>query len=83
VFAVDTNTCVSASAAVVCVRAERRSGQGKGNILGSLAEVASCQLEYAYLAKATGKREYFVLVRRPPPPPPPRRADRRRRQTRS
>ncbi|KZT25222.1 glycoside hydrolase family 47 protein [Neolentinus lepideus HHB14362 ss-1] len=33
--------------------------RGKGNEISVLAEVASCQLEYAYLAKLTGKKEYF------------------------
>jgi hypothetical protein len=37
-------------------------GEGKGNEIGGLAEVASCQVEYAYLAKASGKKEYFKLV---------------------
>jgi hypothetical protein len=37
-------------------------GQGDGNEIGGLAEVASCQVEYAYLAKASGKKEYFKLV---------------------
>jgi hypothetical protein len=38
------------------------TGKGKGNVVGALAEIASCQLEYMYLAKATGKPEYFTLV---------------------
>ncbi len=28
-----------------------------------LAEIASCQLEYSYLAKATGKKEHYDRVR--------------------
>ena len=31
--------------------------------VGILAEIASLQLEYTYLAKATGKKEYFDRVR--------------------
>jgi hypothetical protein len=41
------------------------SGRATGSTGGSLAEIASCQLEYAYLAKASGKRVFFELARRP------------------
>lgn len=37
-------------------------GATVGLEFGILAEIASCQLEYTYLAKETGKREYFDLV---------------------
>jgi hypothetical protein len=33
------------------------------NELMSLAEVASCQMEYMYLAKITGERKYYDIVR--------------------
>ena len=35
-------------------------GGNKGN--GWLAEIASCMMEYKYLAKATGRREYFEVA---------------------
>ncbi|KDQ51033.1 glycoside hydrolase family 47 protein [Jaapia argillacea MUCL 33604] len=35
------------------------SGQTRGPLTAILAEIASCQLEYLYLAKATGKKEHF------------------------
>lgn len=37
-------------------------GATVGPEIGILAEIASCQLEYTYLAKETGKREYFDVV---------------------
>lgn len=40
-----------------------RRGVRRGPALGILAEIASCQLEYTYLAKVTSKRQYFDLVR--------------------
>jgi hypothetical protein len=42
-----------------------RSGERRGPQIGILAEIASCQLEYTYLAKETGKKRYFDLVRIP------------------
>ncbi|TFK51900.1 glycoside hydrolase family 47 protein [Heliocybe sulcata] len=33
--------------------------RGKGSEIAALAEIASCQLEYAYLAKLTGNKDYF------------------------
>lgn len=44
---------------------ELRSGERRGPHIGILAEIASCQLEYTYLAKETGKKRYFDLVRIP------------------
>ena len=38
-------------------------GQQRGPDLGILAEIASCQLEYTYLAKETGNHYYYSLVR--------------------
>ena len=38
-------------------------GATQGPDIGILAEIASLQLEYTYLAKATGKKEYFDRVR--------------------
>ncbi|KII87481.1 glycoside hydrolase family 47 protein [Plicaturopsis crispa FD-325 SS-3] len=38
------------------------SGQTQGPDIGILAEIASCQLEYTYLAKETGKKEYYDLA---------------------
>lgn len=38
------------------------SGAQTGGTLGVLAEIASCQLEYTYLAKETGKKQYFDLA---------------------
>ncbi|EPQ56632.1 glycoside hydrolase family 47 protein [Gloeophyllum trabeum ATCC 11539] len=41
--------------------------RGKGSEIGVLAEIASCQLEYSYLAKLTGKKEHldhaYTIVR--------------------
>ena len=34
----------------------------EGSGIGCLAEVASCQLEYAYLAQLTGKKEHHDRV---------------------
>ncbi|KAL1700218.1 glycoside hydrolase family 47 protein [Schizophyllum commune] len=36
-----------------------QTGATQGPDIGILAEIASLQLEYTYLAKATGKKEYF------------------------
>lgn len=33
-----------------------------GSQFGMLAEIASCQVEYAYLAHATGKAEHYARV---------------------
>lgn len=38
------------------------SGNIHGSGVGILAEIGSCQMEYAYLAHATGKREHFYKV---------------------
>ncbi|EDR14049.1 glycoside hydrolase family 47 protein [Laccaria bicolor S238N-H82] len=35
------------------------TGEHKGPEIGILAEIASLQIEYTYLAKATGKKQYF------------------------
>ncbi|KAF7794404.1 hypothetical protein EIP86_005538 [Pleurotus ostreatoroseus] len=35
------------------------TGLTNGGAVGILAEAASCQLEYAYLAKATGQKEFY------------------------
>ena len=39
------------------------SGETHGPDVGILAEIGSFQMEYAYLAHATGKREHFYKVR--------------------
>lgn len=39
------------------------SGKVSGSNIGMLAEIASCQLEYAYLAHLTGKIEHYDRVR--------------------
>jgi hypothetical protein len=38
------------------------SDEALGSNIGSLAEIASFQLEYTYLAKLTGKKEHFDKV---------------------
>ncbi|EIN09625.1 seven-hairpin glycosidase [Punctularia strigosozonata HHB-11173 SS5] len=38
------------------------TGDARGSIIGSLAEIGSCQIEYMYLAKATGKKEFYDLA---------------------
>lgn len=38
------------------------SGVGSGSPIGSLAEIASFQLEYTYLGKITGKKEHIDRV---------------------
>ncbi|KAH8103847.1 glycoside hydrolase [Cristinia sonorae] len=40
------------------------TGDVSGSYFGSLAEVASCQLEYTYLARETGKQEHYHKVDR-------------------
>ena len=42
---------------------DRHSGVHKGSGVGVLAEIASLQVEYTYLAKLTGKYEHFNRVR--------------------
>lgn len=37
-------------------------GLTNGGSVGALAEMASCQLEYTYLAKVTGKKEFYDKV---------------------
>ncbi len=38
------------------------SGQTTGGVSGILAEIASCQLEWTYLAHATGSKKHFDVV---------------------
>lgn len=37
-------------------------GTGDGDIIAGLAEIASYQIEYAYLGKITGKKEHVDRV---------------------
>lgn len=39
------------------------SREAKGPAVGVLAEIASLQLEYTYLAKVSGKKKYYDRVR--------------------
>ncbi len=41
---------------------EMLRGLTNGGSVGALAEMASCQLEYTYLAKVTGKKEFYDKV---------------------
>lgn len=41
-----------------------QSGEHQGPEIGILAEIATLQMEYAYLAKLTSKVEYFNRVGR-------------------
>lgn len=47
----------SSDAYIMC-----HSGNTVGPEIGILAEMASLQLEYTYLAKVTGKKQYFDRV---------------------
>lgn len=50
--ALDADTCIS------------HSGETVGTASGVLAEIASCQVEYTYLALLTGNKMYWENVRR-------------------
>lgn len=76
-YSVNTVTCVSSSLVSVyylmcsfyfiCTRG--KTGMGWTGSMVLFAEAASCQLEFKYLAKLTGRREYYDAVRVPTPLP--------------
>ena len=45
-----------------CVFSGKTGSGWSGSVNGLLAEVATCQLEYKYLAHVTGKRKYYDVV---------------------
>ncbi|KAF7977590.1 hypothetical protein HWV62_3186 [Athelia sp. TMB] len=38
------------------------AAQHKGGVIATIAEMATCQMEYLYLAKATNKKEFFDIA---------------------